>query len=312
MIMSQFVNGLHHVTSLSNDAAATDLFFTRVLGLRRVKKTVNFDAPDVYHLYYGNEVGMPGTAMTYFPFPAARRGRRGTGEISGTLFTVPAGCLAEWRQRLAGANVPGLEDKTEFGERRLYFDGPAGDRFALVEDHDDDRVPWIVGGLPRETAIRGLHGVAMMLAETETTEDLLRFIGYVEVGREAGTVRLARLPSNGASFVELTRSDAPPAEQGAGSVHHVAFAVPDRPAQEAIREALAGRGLDVTPAIDRSYFWSVYFRSPGGVLFEIATDGPGFARDEEIAHLGETLRLPAQHEHLRQKLEAGLLPELPT
>jgi len=307
--MTQAVEGIHHVTSLASGAAANNAFFTRILGLRRVKKTVNFDAPDIYHLYYGNELGSPGTAMTYFPFEGAKRGRRGSGEVAVTAFSVPPGSLPAWEERLGAARVSGLGRDRRFGEARLLFEGPDGERFALVEA-EDARAPWTGGPVADDMAIRGFHSVSLRLAEAGPTADLLRFMGYEEDGAEGAVQRFTLRQSNGAGLVDIETVDAPPAGQGAGSVHHVAFAVPDRAAEDDISAALVEAGLEVTPPIDRDYFWSVYFRSPGGVLFEIATDGPGFTRDEEPARLGEALRLPRQHEHLRARLEGGGLVPL--
>jgi glyoxalase family protein len=305
------INGLHHVTSLASSARATDAFFTRVLGLRRVKKTVNFDAPEVYHLYYGDAVGTPGTVMTYFPFPGARPGRAGTGEVGTTIFAVPEGALPWWRERLAAHKVSGLAEQTVLGEKRLAFAGPDGDGFALAEVPGDARVPWESHGVDADHAIRGFRGARLRLAEAGPTEELLRFMNYAERDRAEGIVRLGVPGGNGADIVELeTAPGAPEAGQGAGSVHHIAFAVDDRERQREVREALADSGHSVTPVIDRDYFWAIYFRAPGGVLFEVATDEPGFERDEDRAHLGEALKLPSQHAHLRERLEEKVLEPL--
>lgn len=300
------IQGLHHVTSITSDARAVDAFFTGPLGLRRVKKTVNFDAPQVYHLYYGDEAGHPGTVMTYFPFPGAERGRRGAGEASVTEFAVPEGSLPDWAERLEAHGVSGLSQATAFGARRLAFDGPDGDGFALVEAPGDERSPWTGGGVPPGIAIRGFHGVRLSVADSAALGDLLRMMGYAEEGRE-GAVTQFRLPSGTAAVVDLAEApDAAPAREGAGSVHHVAFAVPDRAAQARVRAALVEAGHAVTPVIDRDYFWAIYFRVPGGILFEIATAEPGFDRDEALADLGTGLMLPSQHAHLRDRLEATL------
>lgn len=304
------IEGLHHVTSLAGGAVRTNAFFTGPLGLRRVKKTVNFDAPDVYHLYFGDTTGTPGTVMTCFPYERARPGRRGTGEVSVTVFSVPADSLDDWQARLAGAGVTGLARETAFGETRLGLDGPDGERLALVA-RADDRTGWTGGGIGAGMAIRGFHGVTMRLADAGPTAEVLGLLGYAEIGRE-GTVRRFALPRhNGAGVVDLDTGPGPRAVEGAGSVHHVAFAVPDRAAQDLVRQALTAEGLGVTPPIDRDYFWAIYFRTTGGVLFEIATATPGFARDEDPAHLGEALKLPGQHEHLRPRLERSLVALVP-
>lgn len=301
------IKGLHHVTSMADDARTNNHFFTHTLGLRRVKKTVNFDAPDVYHLYYGDEIGTPGTVMTYFPFPDMPRGRAGTGEIGRTVFSVPRGSLGFWRDRLATLGVAGLREEETFGEKRLNFSGPDGDGFALVEVKDDPRTPWTEGGISSDHAIRGFHSVAMRLRDEGATAELLKFMGYEELDRKDGVMRLIVPGGNGASLVDLeTMPNVNRAAQGAGSVHHVAFAVDNREKQLEVRNALIDTGYHVTPVIDRDYFWAIYFRTPGGVLFEIATNEPGFERDEDVAHLGEALKLPQQHKHLRPILESQL------
>ncbi|EKF18818.1 ring-cleaving dioxygenase [Nitratireductor pacificus] len=304
------IEGIHHVTSMARDAQATDRFFTGTLGLRRVKKTVNFDAPDVYHLYYANGTGQPGTVMTYFPFPDIGRGVRGAGEVGTTAFAVPEGALDFWTRRLEEQGVGGLAREDRFGERRLRFDGINGDGFALVEVADDPRAPWDGAGIGGDVAIRGFHSASLTLRDGGATQALLELMGYRRGAGEGGIVRMVREGSNGAGVIDLeSRPEAPAARQGAGSVHHIAFAVADDAAHRTVREKLMEEGFQVTPVIDRDYFNAIYFRAPGGVLFEIATNPPGFARDEAMAHLGEALKLPTQHEHLRAALEKTL-PEI--
>jgi len=303
--MIKDINGLHHVTSLASGAQSNNDFFTKTLGLRRVKKTVNFDAPDVYHLYYGDEVGTPGTVMTYFPFPNAAPGRKGTGEVGTTAFSVPKGSLTFWQERLGNHGVTGLETETRFGENRLRFAGPDGDGFALVETEDDGRAPWTGNGVGADQAIRGFHSADMRLRDTGGSAELLRFMGYEELDSAEGVTRFHVPDGNEANVIDLVQVEAPRSDQGAGSVHHIAFSVDNREKQLEVRKALTDTGYQVTPVIDRDYFWAIYFRSPGGVLFEVATNEPGFDRDEDTAHLGEALKLPSQHEHLRPRLENG-------
>ena len=301
------ITGLHHVTSLARDAQENNDFFTKTLGLRRVKKTVNFDAPDVYHLYYGDEQGSPGSVMTYFPFPNAARGRPGAGEVGTTLFAIPEGARAAWVERLTKLEVPGVEEREVLGQTELQFDGPDGDRFALVETNDD-RAPWTGGDVAGDMAIRGFHSGRLRLAAVDATEELLGFMGYETTDRDETITRMARAGGNGAHIIDLEHaSGAAHAQQGAGSVHHIAFAVEDRAAQLEVRRALLDTGYQVTPVIDRDYFWAIYFRTPGGVLFEIATNEPGFDRDEAPEALGQSLMLPSQHAHLRDQLESGIL-----
>lgn len=305
--MLKQIRGLHHVTSLAADAQRNNDFFTRTLGLRRVKKTVNFDRPEVYHLYYGDEVGTPGSVMTYFPTPDLAKGHAGTGEVGETVFAVPKGSLDFWKERLDCDGAGGLEDQESFGEKRLRFAGPDGDGFALVEAADDTRTPFDGGLVPTSEGVRGLHGVALRLRDDGATAELLKFMNYEAVDRQGPITRYAVQGGNGADFVDLeVLPGAEPARQGAGSVHHVAFAVADRAAQLEVRKALVDTGYHVTPVIDRDYFWAIYFRTPGGVLFEVATSEPGFDRDEDTAHLGEALRIPTQHAHLRPQLERAL------
>lgn len=301
------IKGLHHVTSLASSASRNNAFFTNVLGLRRVKKTVNFDAPDVYHLYYGDGEGTPGTVMTYFPFPAAARGRAGTGEVGTTAFAIPPGSGGAWQERLAEFDLR-TTTQTLFGEHRVLFDGPDGESFALVET-PDERTPWTEGGVSEAMAIRGFHSAQMRLADGAPSEELLRFMGYEVVDRDAAVTRLQVPGGTAATIMDVeTLPGAAAGTQGAGSVHHIAFAVENRARQLEVREALLDTGYQVTPVIDRDYFWAIYFRSPGGVLFEVATNEPGFDRDEDRAHLGEALKLPARHEHLRRSLEQNLEP----
>jgi glyoxalase family protein len=302
------IKGLHHVTSLASSATENNAFFTNVLGLRRVKKTVNFDAPDVYHLYYGDEFGTPGTVMTYFPFPRAARGRPGVGEVGTTAFAIPRGTADAWAERLATFETANIARDTRFGEGRVLFDGPDGDRFALVEA-EDSRTPWTGNGVSEDMAIRGFHSADMRLRDEGATAELLRFMGYEQTDRDGSITRFTRPDGNEANVIDLeTLPGAAPAAQGAGSVHHIAFAVENRARQLEVREALKDTGWQVTPPIDRDYFWAIYFRTPGGVLFEVATNEPGFDRDEDTAHLGQALKLPAQHEHLRARLERHLEP----
>lgn len=302
------IKGLHHVTSLASSASRNNAFFTDILGLRRVKKTVNFDAPDVYHLYYGDEVGTPGSVMTYFPFPNAARGTPGTGEVGTTSFAVPKGSLKAWADRLSEQGLTNLLTDSRFGENRLLFKGPDGDAFALVES-EDDRAPWTGSGVSEEMAVRGFHSADMRLRDEGASAELLKFMGYEEIDRQDNVTRFAVPDGNAANIIDIeTLPGVGWAGQGAGSVHHIAFAVENRARQLEVREALMDTGYQVTPVIDRDYFWAIYFRTPGGVLFEVATNEPGFDVDEDTAHLGENLKLPSQHAHLRERLERYLEP----
>jgi glyoxalase family protein len=307
--MLKQIKGLHHVTSMAADARQNNSFFTETLGLRRVKTTVNFDEPSVYHLYYGDEAGTPGTVMTYFPFPNIVRGRPGVGEVGETQFAVPKGALAFWRERLAGHAVTGLAADKVFGRDRLRFQGPDGDGFALIETAADARPAWTGAGVSEAAAIRGFSGARLRLNDTGATAELLRFMGYQATETEGNVTRFVVADGNGADTIDLELlPDTPFARQGAGSVHHIAFAVADRAAQLEVRKALMDTGYQVTPVIDRDYFWAIYFRTPGGVLFEVATNEPGFDRDEDTAHLGEALKLPTRYEPYRSRIEKNLVP----
>jgi glyoxalase family protein len=301
------IKGLHHVTAMARDAADNNDFYTHLLGLRRVKKTVNFDEPSVYHLYYGDAAGTPGTIMTYFPFPDIARGRPGTGEVGTTVFSVPEGSLDFWQKRFEAARLGDVARGESFGQKRLSFRGPDGDGLALVEVAKDDREPWTGNGIGADEAIRGFHSASLRLKDGGATEGLLRYMGYAEVDAHQGIKRFVKQDGNGADFIDIeTLPNVERAGLGAGSVHHIAFAVADRAAQLEVRKALVDAGLNVTPVIDRDYFWAIYFRTPGGVLFEVATNEPGFNVDEDSAHLGEALKLPRQHAHLRDRLEKTL------
>jgi glyoxalase family protein len=308
--MEKLIKGLHHVTSMAADAKENNRFFTKTLGLRRVKKTVNFDSPEVYHLYYGDEIGTPGSVMTYFPFGPMPRGKRGVGEVGITEFAVPEGTLGFWQQHLVEKNVSGLREETFLGERRLAFDGPDGDSFALVEADPAGRTAWSGDGIGRDEAIVGFHGARFRLRDAAATGELLQFMGY-ELDETDGAVTRYRIEGgNAARTIDLEeRPDADHANQGAGSVHHIAFAVEDRAAQLKVREALMDTGYQVTPVIDRDYFWAIYFRTPGGVIFEVATNEPGFDRDEDTASLGEALKLPKRYRPYREQIEKRL-PEI--
>ena len=306
--MIKQINGLHHVTSLASDARANNAFFTNVLGLRRVKKTVNFDAPDVYHLYYGDEIGTAGTVMTYFPFPNAARGRKGVGEVGRTAFSIPTGSAEAWLERFATFDVKGVSQDTRFGQKRILFEGPDADEFALIES-DDDRTPWTGNGVSAEMGVRGFHSADMRLKRGDASAELLKYMGYEKFDTDGNVTRFIVPNGNEANLIDIEEfPTASMAGQGAGSVHHIAFSVDNRARQLEVREALLDTGYQVTPVIDRDYFYAIYFRTPGGVLFEVATNEPGFDRDEDTAHLGEALKLPSQHEHLRAKLESYLQP----
>ncbi len=304
--------GLHHVTVLAGPAARNLGFYTRVLGLRLVKATVNFDDPGTYHLYYGDETGAPGTILTFFPIEHAAPGRLGVVETSETAFRVPKCALGYWTNRFAEHGVAFDPPSKAFGETVLRFKDPDGTHLALVGIHAGADAPcWSGGGVPAEHAIRGFHGVTLLLNGTEATGAVLTgVLGFKEIAREGSSVRYASGAPLGSAVTLRGVGDFLRGRPGAGSVHHVAFRAADDAAQAAMAVRLRdGHGLVTTEQRDRAYFRSIYFREPGGVLFEIATDVPGFAVDEAPAHLGATLKLPAFLEERRGAIEA-LLPPL--
>ena len=295
------VAGLHHVTAISGPPQANVDFYTGTLGQRLVKKTVNFDDPGTYHLYYGDAAGSPGTILTFFPFAGAAPGREGTGQTLAYAYQTPRGAgFDAWADRHEGLSEGEVTQR--FGARVLTLRDPHGQRVELVEDD-------ITG-----EALGGFHSVTLWLRDPAPTARILTGVfGYTEAGHEsaAGEERLRLVAPGGgvAATVDLLRRDAAPAaRQGTGTIHHVAFRASDDDHQMALREALLAAGQQVTPQIDRQYFNAIYFREPGGVLFEIATDPPGFTVDEAPEALGSTLRLPPQHEHLRAQIEAHLPP----
>ena len=311
--MSEAILGIHHVTAIASDPRRNLDFYTEVLGLRLVKKTVNFDDPGTYHLYFGDELGRPGTILTFFPWPLARRGERGAGQATTTALAVPQGSLGWWRERLERLSVPVETPRRRFDEEALALLDPDGLRLELVAAAAAGGADaWLGGPVPAERAVRGVHSVALTVTEAAPTAELLTDgLGLRPAGEEPGRLRFATAgPAAIGSRVDLLpRPDAAPGRVAAGSVHHVAWRVAGDRQQEDWRRRLGERGLGVTPVQDRSYFRSIYFREPGGVLFEIATDGPGFATDERPSQLGAELKLPTWLEPHRDRIAAAL-PEL--
>lgn len=304
--------GLHHVTATAGDAQADLDFCLETLGLRLVKKTVNFDNHGVYHFYYGTERGAPGTIWTTFPYKGrgVRVGRKGAGQVNATAFSVPAGSLGFWQARLAGTGVATRRDTARFGDDVLRFDDPSGFWFELIAAADDSRVPWTGRDVSAAHAIRGLHSVTLSVRALDATRDLMTGVLGFTVTAEAGNrTRLTTGGPGPGHVVDLLEEpEAEPAVNGLGTVHHVAMAIGSPEAQVALREDLLARGVAVTEIRDRSYFQSIYFRVPGGVLFEVATVQPGFTVDEDLSTLGQALKLPSWEEHLRPSIEAGLEP----
>jgi glyoxalase family protein len=295
------LEGLHHITAITGDAPANVDFYGRVMGLRLVKKTVNFDAPDVYHLYFGDEAGTPGSILTFFEFPGARRGRPGAGMVHRLLWRVAsADALDFWAGRLAHEHI----ESRRAGDRVQFADPEGLDHELVVFEGPDAPLVARSPDVPEAVAVRGFHGVRAYAAAPERSLGLLEALGFQDRGEQA--CELAGEQRRG-----IYAYDAPPRDagvQGAGSVHHIAWSAADDDELRAFRERAIEHGARATDIIDRQYFHSVYFREPSGVLFELATRDIGFDVDEPAEHLGESLRLPPQHEHLRAQLEQVLTP----
>lgn len=303
------VGGLHHVTAVAAEAQRNADFYAGVLGLRFVKRTVNQDDPFTYHLYYGDEIGRPGTAMTFFPFPGVPRGRPGRGQAMATGFSVPPDAIERWAQRLRHHHTASPSQTERFGVPVLQFTDPDGLILELVGDAAPARAPgWPDGPVAAADAIRAFSRVRLASgAPAKTARVLVDLLGYREAAGEAGIWRFVLDGADVADTVELLE-DPPPGRAGAGTVHHIAFRVPDDDTQQRLRERLIGHGLAPTPVVERYYFRSVYFREPGGILFEIATDGPGFTTDEAPESLGRSLKLTVAHEPYRAEIESQLPP----
>lgn len=316
--MEKTIPGIHHLTAIASDLQRNLDFYTGALGLRLVKLTVNFDDPGTYHLYFGDEQGHPGTILTFFPWPGVPRGQRGTGEVTTIGFAAPEGALGYWAERLQryGVSVAGPEQR--FDERLLSFTDPDGMPLELIEQPEASlRGGWAGGPVPAEFALRGFSGVTLSEIDHEDTAPLLsQILGFRPTRQEGKRYRYE--VGTGADRAKIDILEEPETlrgQLGAGSVHHIAWRTPTDEQQLAWRQELLGQGLQVTPVKDRQYFHSIYFREPGGVLFEIATDPPGFVTDETPDQLGTHLKLPPWLEPQRAALEKQLprlrLPSLP-
>jgi glyoxalase family protein len=305
--------GIHHVTAIASDPVKNLSFYARNLGLRFVKKTVNFDDPSTYHFYYGDETGRPGTILTFFPWAHAAAGRGGVGETRQTAFRVPLRSIGYWTRRFIEKGISFQPPETRFGESVLPFTDQDGMTLALVGIADAENEPgWSNGEIPAEHAIRGLQGVTLLLDGAQRTAAILTDVfGFREVAREGSLIRFSAAGDVNGSVVDIYEvPEAPRGHQGRGSVHHIAFRAADDVQQAQMTEKLIrAHGRHPTEQKDRKYFRSIYFREPGGVLFEIATDIPGFAVDEPVEALGRGLELPSFLEPRRKEIE-GKLPVL--
>jgi glyoxalase family protein len=307
--------GIHHITAIAGDPQRNVEFYVGILGLRLVKQTVNYDDPGTYHLYFGDELGSPGTILTFFPWPGAPRGRHGVGQATVISFSVPPNSLGFWEDRLRSHEITVERLESLFDEPVLEFSDPDGLQLELVADARADLGrPWTAASVPAWRAIRGLHSVALLEHAYNDTDALLTGVLGFHLAKEVGHRRRYVVGDRGlATWIDVVSApDAPSGHVAVGTVHHVAWRTADEEAQQGWRRKIIGEGLSVTPVRDRRYFRSIYFHEPGGVLFEIATDGPGFALDESPDALGTELQLPpwleAQREVLTVRLPKLLVP----
>ena len=304
--MTANTSGLHHVTAIAGDPQANIDFYIRGLGLRLVKKTVNFDDPSTYHLYYGDEAGRPGTLMTFFPWGGVAAGRIGAGQSTSTAFSVPEGSLGWWQNHFKGIGVDSVITRVSSDEERLSLRDPDGLQLDLIASSTaDPRNPWDSASVPAEYAVRGQHSSVLTVKDPAGTVDVLtNDLGLRLVGETGNRTRLAAGEGGPGNIVDVIAD--PSAQRGltaGGTVHHIAFRVPDTATQEQWRQELTERGFHVTAILDRQYFTSIYFREPGGVLYEIATDTPGFDIDEPLLELGRSLKMPPWLEPSREAIE---------
>jgi len=310
--MENKILGLHHITAIAVDAQRNYDFYTKVLGLRMLKKTVNFDDPQTYHFYFGDGVGTPGSILTFFPWPGVKQGKNGTGMATGIGYSVPEGSLEFWKERFEKFNVTHHGISKKFGEDFLRIQDPDGLNLELIiPKHKDERKPWETADVKENVAIKGFHYVTLTLKDHKATAEILTdVLGYDLEGTEKNLFRFKTNAIENAAIVDILED--PKAERGqnaGGTNHHVAFRVKDEETLMAFREKVLQKGLQITEKINRDYFFSLYFREPGGVLFEIATDNPGFATDETLEELGSSLQLPDRYKGARAQIEKAL-PEL--
>lgn len=310
--MDNKILGLHHITAIAGDARRNLDFYTRILGQRFVKKTVNFDDPGTYHFYFGNETGTPGTVLTFFPWKNVRQGRTGTGMATNISHSVPKGSLEFWQQRFKNLGVNYEQPAELFGETYLPFLDPDGLKLNLVvPGNDDNRKPWETSDINHQSATRGFHSVTLTLNRLEPTAAVLTdILGYHLLKQEGNRFRFITSEIDNANIVDILVAQGEQMGLNAGgTIHHVAFRVQNEDILMDYREKVLSKGLNITPKIDRDYFFSLYFREPGGVLFELATDNPGFTRDEPLSELGTSLKLPKQYQNARAEIEK-VLPSL--
>jgi glyoxalase family protein len=308
--MDQLITGIHHVTAIAAGAQKNIDFYSGILGLRMVKKTVNFDAPGVYHFYYGDETGNPGSILTFFPYEGLAHGRHGKGMLNTTTFSLPMASMNYWLERLKRFNITYKQPQERFeGEAVVYFEDADGLGLELVFNDKDTRTGFTYGHIPPEHAIRGVYNVEIWEEGYERTAGLLtEQLDHKLIAEKGNRFRFAANDAPG-NYVDIICSpDSLKGLAGSGTVHHIAFSTPNAATQQDVRLKVVKRMLNPTPVLDRNYFTSIYFREPGGVLFEVATAGPGFTVDERKEHLGEALKLPPQYEADRADIEKKVVP----
>ncbi|WP_314589459.1 ring-cleaving dioxygenase [Paenibacillus terrigena] len=305
--MSLRTAGIHHITAFARNPQENVDFYAGILGLRLVKKTVNFDAPEVYHLYFGDEAGNPGTIITFFPWPESRRGRVGGGQVGRTTYVIPPGTMGFWEDRLKHFGIS-ISTAERFGEKYLQFTDREGLQLELVEREEGKLSAWSFDGIPTSAAIKGFGGAVLFSVDSARTMDVLEnVLGLMKVGEDVGYIRYQAAGEIG-NLIDVSANNVEWGHGGAGTVHHIAWRTKDDEEHAQWRQAVIQGGYKPTDILDRQYFHALYFREAGGILFEIATDPPGFARDEEPDALGEQLMLPHWFEPRRAQVEANLLP----
>ncbi len=304
------LRGIHHITAIASDPQRNVDFYTQILGLRFAKRTVNFDDPSTYHVYFGDRSGRPGTAITFFAWPGARRGSRGTGQVIAGSFAIPRGSIDYWKSRFAEHRLFCEEIPARYEAPAIRLTDPDGLLLELIESEQLDDVDLkYESEVPHQFAIHGFHAPTLEVQQAKPTEELLKNLGFELTAEEESRRRFSSNSKSTSAQVDLVeRADGQFGVNSAGTVHHIAFRCANEKEQLRWRKQLVALDLNVTPVIDRFYFHSIYFREPGGILFEIATEGPGFTADEPVEHLGENLKLPPQYEEHRAEIERVLPP----
>ena len=306
------VNGIHHVTAIAGDPQANLDFYTQILGLRFIKKTVNFDDPFTYHLYYGDETGNPGTILTFFPWSTKGfKGKKGSGQITTLSFSIPFNSLDFWTQRLKDNNIIFTGPYKRFEDEILLFEDPDGFETELIASREEERIPWQWGEIPSEHSIRGFHSITLSeKSQADTGNFIVNLLGFRRHLASENRTRYSSGKGGPGKYIDiLFTPDLPAGKMGIGAVHHVAFRTENDESQIKLREKLMENSIDVTPVIDRNYFHSIYFNEPGNVICEVATDPPGFLIDESKNELGQNLKLPIWYEAKRSEIEK-ILPKL--